>query len=348
MSLTEFQEEKIKWLVPGWIPAGQVVLMAADGGVGKTSSWCNIVAAISSGKRCILDPYDYTREPGLCVYFSSEDSTTYVLKEKLRKSGANVANIRTVQKMDTLRTLKFGTDALANMIRQAKPTLVVFDPVQGFTPPDINMGSRNAMRDCLAPLAALGEELGTTFLIICHTNKRMNAYGRDRIADSADLWDISRSVIMAGFTDEDGTRYLSNEKNSYGAYQDTVLFAINDEGIVERTGTTWKRDRDFQSAKQTATGKPKLEECKQWIFNEVTMASGRMRAKELNDRAVTEGFSKHTFDRAKTALVNDGMIDMEVTGSARNKNREWWIYIPTDGNMVKLPDQTPVPQQWGP
>lgn len=31
-------------------------------------------------------------------------------------------------------------------------------------------------------------------MVICHTNKRKGAFGRDRIADSADLWDIARSV----------------------------------------------------------------------------------------------------------------------------------------------------------
>lgn len=30
-TLDEFQEEEAKWLVPGWIPSGQITLMAADG-----------------------------------------------------------------------------------------------------------------------------------------------------------------------------------------------------------------------------------------------------------------------------------------------------------------------------
>ena len=36
------------------------------------------------------------------------------------------------------------------------------------------------------------------FLIIEHANKQSGVWGRKRIADSADIWDISRSVIMAG------------------------------------------------------------------------------------------------------------------------------------------------------
>ena len=59
--LADIEEEEATWLVPGWIPDGQITLMAADGGIGKTTLWCNLIAAISSGRRCILDPPGYTR-----------------------------------------------------------------------------------------------------------------------------------------------------------------------------------------------------------------------------------------------------------------------------------------------
>lgn len=97
-----------------------------------------------------------------------------------------------------------------------------------YFPPELNMGSRNAMRDCMAHLISLGEETGTTFLIICHTNKRKGTFGRDGIAASGDLWDISRSVLMAGYTEDEGIRYLSNEKNNYTQKQETLLFTIVD------------------------------------------------------------------------------------------------------------------------
>lgn len=43
-----------------------------------------------------------------------------------------------------------------------------------------NMGSRNEMRDCTAQLITIGEDIDITSLIVCHTNKRKGAYGRDR------------------------------------------------------------------------------------------------------------------------------------------------------------------------
>jgi hypothetical protein len=34
-TLDEFPEEDAKWIVPGWIPVGQISVIAADGGIGK-------------------------------------------------------------------------------------------------------------------------------------------------------------------------------------------------------------------------------------------------------------------------------------------------------------------------
>lgn len=83
------------------------------------------------------------------------------------------------------------------------------------------------MRNCLNPLIGLGEEYGTTFLIVVHTNKRQGVYGRNRIADSADVWDIARSVLITGAA-KDNMRYLSHEKSNYGEPGRTVLYTITE------------------------------------------------------------------------------------------------------------------------
>lgn len=309
--LSDFAEEEATWLVPGWIPEGQITLMAADGGIGKTTLWCNLIAAISSGSECILDPPGFKRVPQLVAFLTTEDSVRKKLCKKLRLAGANMRNIITPDfsgDADALKQLKFGSTGIAEFVRYFRPALVVFDPVQGFIPPDINMGSRNAMRDCMAPLIALGEETGTTFLVVCHTNKRKMASGRDRVADSADLWDISRSVLMAGYTEDQGIRYLSNEKNNYDQLQETLLFSIDSNGIVHNEGRTWKRDREYaQDAAQNISA-PKREDCKAWILNELEQGGGSLPVKTIEEKAMTAGYSYSTLRRAKDGLSQNGEI----------------------------------------
>lgn len=248
--VSEFEEVEAKWLVPGWIPEGQIALLASDGGIGKTSVVCNIAAAISSGGRCILDREPIQREPRKVLFLTTEDSISQKLKRKLRLLHANQENIIAPDPaLDTdgyLRHLKFGEPLLGEVVKQYRPALCVLDPVQGFVAPSVNMCARNAMRDCMSTLANLGEQTGCAFLVVCHSNKRRGASGRDRISDSADLWDIARSVIMAGYDPtEQGVRYLANEKNNYARLQETVLFRMGDSGIPEHAGFSDKHDRDF-------------------------------------------------------------------------------------------------------
>lgn len=337
-TLDGFSEEEAEWLVPGWIPKGQITLMAADGGIGKTTIWCNIVAALSSGKPCILDPPGgVIRPPYKVAFLTTEDSVRKKLKRKLRLAGANEHNIITPDfledKSGLLRALKFGTDELERFVRYFKPALCVFDPVQGFIPPDINMGNRNAMRDCMAPLISLGEECNTTFLVICHTNKRKGASGRDRIADSADLWDISRSVIMAGYTDAQGIRYLSNEKNNYSALQETLLFTIDPDGQAQATGTTWKRDREYMQDVAAQTTSNKRENCKEFILDALELAGGKMESQELEDQLKENDFAVRTWKRARAELKDEGLINTTATGFGKNK--VWYVEL-TKG--VNSPD----------
>lgn len=326
-TLDEFEEEEATWIIPGWIPEGQITLMAADGGVGKTTVWCNLISAVSNGAPCILDPPGYTRKPEKVGFLTTEDSVRKKLRKKLRLAGANLKNIISPDFLKDedgqLRDMKFGSNKMKQFISSFRLVLCVFDPVQGFVPPDINMGSRNAMRDCMAPLISLGEEYGTTFLVVCHTNKRKGAYGRDRIADSADLWDIARSVIMAGFTEDQGIRYLSNEKNNYTELQETILFSIDQDGLIQREGTSWKRDKDYMADAAVATSAPKRDDCKEYILHALDEAGGSMKTKDLEEQAKEAGYSYRTTRRAKDDLKKNGDIKYFQTGSAKEKT--WYI-----------------------
>lgn len=322
-SLDNFTEEEARWIIPGWMPEEQITLLAADGGIGKTSLWVNILAALSSGGQCILDPPNYVRKPLRVAFCTTEDSVSKKLKRKLREAGADERNILTMNntaaKNGELRDFKFGTSHMETFVRHFKPSVCVFDPVQGFVPADVNMGSRNAMRDCMAPLIALGEEVGTSFLIVCHTNKRKGASGRDRIADSADLWDVARSVWMSGYTEEQGMRYLSNEKNNYAPLQETLLFSVDGSGQVQYEGKSRKRDREYMAEYAANTSKPKRGECKDWLLRKLE-EQGQMSLGDLERDALEAGYSEHTYRRAKDELVKtDNLAKTWSTGYGNQK-----------------------------
>lgn len=319
--LSRVEEKEADWLVPQYIPRGQITVLAGDGGSGKTTIWCGIAAAVSNGGKVFFDPVpdDFAqREPQQVLFFSSEDSLEYTLKARLRKAGANLDNIFSASLRDErFSRIKFNSDLLKDLIRETLPALVIFDPIQAFIPPDIQMGQRNAMRNCLNPLIGLGEEYGTSFLIVVHTNKRQGTYGRNRIADSADVWDIARSVMIAGYTQERNIRYLSHEKSNYGILGETALFTIN-EGIAELKDFTEKQDADFVRERDfSAYQAPQRQDAESFIIN--FLKGGKKPTAELDEVAKAAGISKNTLGRAKTKLRERQILGIKSEGYGQNK-----------------------------
>lgn len=333
-TLDEIEEEEPRWFVEKYIPDAQISILASDGGVGKSSMTIDIAANRSAGRPCFLDPPDFTCKPQKIAFLNSEDSVKKKLRRRLRETGAIMQNIIvpdiSADKNGLLRDFKFGTPEMSSFVRFYRPNLCIFDPLQGFIPPLLNMGSRNAMRDCMAPLVALGEEVGTTFLIVCHTNKRKGAYGRDRIADSADIWDISRSVLMMDYTDAQGVRYLSQEKSNYAELQETRLFSIDANGHIVPEGTSWKRDKEYQQEKVGDVSAPRREDCKEWILHELEINGGSMLTAELEKRAAADGYSRSTIRRAKDELKHS--VDIEYHQAGIGKEKVWFV------RRVALPD----------
>lgn len=333
LSLASVTEAEPDWLIPGYIPRYQITSLAGDGGSGKTTVWCSIAAAVSTGRPCFIEQsVTRARDPETVMFFSAEDSLKYTLARRLRKNGADLSRIVSLDISDErFPAVKFNSAFLEKLLAQYRPALCIFDPIQSFVPPEIKMGDRNAMRQSLEPLIGYGDKYGTTFLIIEHANKQSGCYGRKRIADSADIWDISRSVLMAGDAGN-GQRYLSQEKSNYGELQETVLFTLEDEKAAFR-GTSTLRDRDYILTSQYENkGKPQRAEAKDMILfylesveDPETGETGRIETGDLDAMLQRAGVSKSTAARAKAELSNEGRIRTESGGFGKGK--KWYTAL---------------------
>lgn len=321
LSMDIIGEKEPEWLVPQCIPKGQITIAGGDGGSGKTTFWCAVAASVSSGKKMFFEdiPAEFAeRAPQRVLFFSSEDSLEYTLRARLRKAGANLKNIFTVSLKDKrFSEIKFNSPLLEEIIIQIKPALVIFDPIQSFIPSGVSMSQRNDMRACLNPLIGLGEKFGVTSLIIIHTNKKTGAYGRYRLSDSSDIWDIARSVLIIGQTQDSQTRYISHEKSNYSEPMETVLFGI-DDGVAIFKGYSGKHDMDYVRERDLSSFQaPQRQDAENFIID--FLKNGKRPTKDLDDSASAQGISSGTLKRAKTQLRQRGIIGVKSEGYGKNK-----------------------------
>lgn len=314
-TLEQFEEKEVEWLIKDYLPKGQITLICGTGGTGKTSVWTSLLASISTGERNLFDGTDLPdpREPATTMFFSAEDTVENVIKKKLRIEHANMKKVLTMSLSDPdFEKIKFGSEYLEQLIAEYKPALCVFDPLQNFIDGKIKMSDRNAMRQNMRSLIEWGGRYGTTFLIVMHTNKQSNVWGRARMADSADLWDIARCVWMVGDADDEGLKYLSHEKSNYGVTGKTMIFR-NDQGIPTFQNWSDKKDRDFVAevtkAKNAIKNGQTVQECTNAILSELADHPEGMPTKDMDDmlRSVMD-YKVWIIREAKANLKEGGFI----------------------------------------
>ena len=218
----------------------------------------------------------------------------------------------------------------------------VGDPLQSFLPADVEMASRNQMRSALLPLRAIAAKQGCAVLIVMHSNKKQGVSGRARLADSSDIWDMARSVLMMGRAKNDGKIYLSHEKNSYARPQQTVLLHIDDvevEGVKTARavfdGYTDKKDADFIEERRVRTAETR-QDTRSAILNVLSESRlGSMPSNELRAAVLREiGCSDSTYNRVYSDLTKSSQIAKQAIRGKDGRNRWYTCYCGETSDKV--------------
>ena len=131
------------------------------------------------------------------------------------------------------------------------------------------------------------------------------------MADSADLWDIARSVLMIGNTESQDIKYISQEKSNYGPTMSTVLFT-NLNGIATWYMWSGLKDKDFVMAETKARnaqkGTNEIEEVQRFIMSLLSEYQDGLYTKELDAQMEDSGFKKWAIKQAKANLKKEKKI----------------------------------------
>ena len=289
-------------------------------------------------------------QTGKVLILAGEDDPGKVLKARLLAAGADMNRVLCLTADDyfqrTGQPLTLKDEALAKFAAKAGPLLLIVDPLQSFLPAGVEMASRNQMRSILLPLKAIAAARQCAVLLVMHSNKKQGVSDRKRLADSSDIWDMARSVLMMGRSNSDGKIYLSHEKSSYSRPQQTVLLHIEDvelDGVRTAQavfdGYTDKKDADFIKEPRVRQAQTK-EDTRDAILNVLAESRlGSMASNELRTAVVKEiGCSDRTYNRAYSELVRSGEVT-KCTIRQRDGRNKWYSSLycsETSGKVQKL------------
>lgn len=308
--------QNVGWLVEGLLPMGEVSLLGADGGTGKGIWQAQLIAYVTAGRTSGFFPQP-PEKTGSVLIFSGEDDPGKVLKARLTAAGADMSRVMVVTSdayfARTGSPLCIPDTSFAKYVGKAAPALVIIDPLQSFLPAGVEMASRNQMRGA-------------------------------RLADSSDIWDIARSVLMMGRDKNSEKLYLSHEKSSYSAPARTALLHIEQaqvEGVKTAVAVfdsrTDKKDADFMEERRVRTAQTK-EDTAQAILNVLAESKlGSMPSTQLRAEVMKEmGCSDRTYIRAYGNLIKSGEITKKNIRQQDGKN-QWYSFLYCSETSGKVP-----------
>ena len=335
--LADVPMQSVAWLVPQLLPLGEVSLLGADGGTGKGIWQAQLIAYVTAGKTSGFFPLP-PQQTGKVLLLAGEDDPGKVLKARLLAAGADMNRVLVLTADDyfgkTGQPLTLKDQALADFVAKAGPLLLIVDPLQSFLPAGVEMASRNQMRSILLPLKAMAAAQQCAVLLVMHSNKKQGVSDRKRLADSSDIWDMARSVLMMGRSNSDGKIYLSHEKSSYSRPQQTVLLHIEDvelDGVRTAQavfdGYTDKKDADFIKEPRVRQAQTK-EDTRDAILNVLADSRlGSMASPQLKSEVMREiGCSERTYKSAYAELVKAGDIGKRPIRQ-RDGTNKWYSFL---------------------
>ena len=247
--------EEVKFLWKPYILRGDVTILAAAGGTGKTFAMCGIIAELSRG-RLPLNAFEKI-SPVKTLFISAEDEA-FILRDRLEKAGADLSKISILDANESVNlTLSDGCGRpdmtmIESVMKQCTPDLVVIDPLHAIIGSEVKMTEQNVIRPFMQALASVGKKYNAAIVDVAHVSKRSaGANANDAILGATDIVNAARSVLRVIF-DETGVnqnrRVIVHTKSNYAAAGQSIAFEIQDDGSLTWTEYADVTKEDMESA----------------------------------------------------------------------------------------------------
>lgn len=192
----------------GFVP-GQVVLLAGDPGIGKSTILTQIASAMSESQ---------------ISYVCGEESV-YQIKVRASRMGYDGANLTMFSDTD----VDIVSSEIQALPKEQRPDLIIVDSIQTITSSDFMgvAGSVGQVRGSCQKLTQLAKSMSIPLVLVGHVTKE------GTLAGPKVLEHIVDTVLYLEGDAQHMFRILKTTKNRFGAVSEVGIFEMGDQGMKE-------------------------------------------------------------------------------------------------------------------
>ena len=246
VSLADVIPEVVRWLWPGRLPLGKLVVTDGDPGLGKSTMLLDLAARVTKGLR-MPDGAASECGPAGVVLLTAEDGLGDTVRPRLEAAGANLALVRALNAVMELETKRQGDEEVTRQVPRpptiadladieaeaelVKARLIIIDPLMAYLPGRVDSHRDQDIRRVLAPLAALAEKTGATIIVVRHLNKMSGSSAIYRGGGSIGIIGAARlGLLVAKDPDDQSRRILAVSKSNLAIESPALMFRLEDNG----------------------------------------------------------------------------------------------------------------------
>jgi hypothetical protein len=365
--LSTLRPRPIKWLERNRIPLGKVVLIAGDGGHGKSTLTLHLAACLSQGLPAFGLSCD-EHLTGDTLLIQCEDDWSDTVVPRLLAMGADMARIHQQHgiRNENGELVPFCLAHYQALERTlaAKPEikLVVIDPAGAYIGSGVDDHKDSELRSLLGPLAELAARRGVTIILVKHFSKAPTAKAVSKISGSTGYVNAVRAAYVVLPDQDDPERALLlpvkfnigrrpkgltyRRESMLPAEVDALLQPFEELSAEDRQriGETifhlrWEGETDATADNQLADamraerGPKKTERCAAWM--KTFLAKYAYPSDEILAAAKEQGYTFDNVKEAKATLKEDGL---------RSTNRGefqgvWWCGFGEPYHWTRRPEK---------
>jgi len=230
--LSDVQPERVRWLWPGRIPAGKLVTLDGDPGLGKSTLALEFAATITTGGT--WPDRSVCAFPGAVILLSAEDGLADTVRPRLDAASADATRVHAVQGVTmadgSLRPPTLAdVNELTELVTETSARLLVIDVLMAYLPSGTDSHKDQDIRRVLSRLSAMADATGCTILLLRHLNKAKGGDPMYRGGGSIGIVGAARAgMLVARDPDDDNVRVLASTKSNLGPEPEALRYQLVD------------------------------------------------------------------------------------------------------------------------